>query len=85
MMIKTTLKIEGMMCPMCEAHINTAIRNNFKIKKISSDHKKGVTEIISENSLNEAELKNYIEEEGYRLIDVKSEEFIKKGLFARNK
>ena len=25
-MIKTTLKIDGMMCSMCEAHINEVIR-----------------------------------------------------------
>ena len=33
-MIKTTLGIEGMMCGMCESHINNAIRNNFKVKKL---------------------------------------------------
>ena len=25
-MIKTTLRIDGMMCGMCEAHVNDAIR-----------------------------------------------------------
>ena len=33
-MIKTTLGIEGMMCGMCESHINNAIRNNFKVKRL---------------------------------------------------
>ena len=42
-MIKTTLKIDGMACSMCEAHINDCIRKNFKIKKVSSLHKKGET------------------------------------------
>lgn len=32
-MIKTTLKIDGMMCGMCEVHMNELIRNNFKVKK----------------------------------------------------
>ena len=40
-MIKTTLGIEGMMCGMCESHINNAIRNNFKVKKVSSSKNKG--------------------------------------------
>ena len=34
-MIKTTLKIDGMMCGMCESHMNDVIRKNFKIKKIT--------------------------------------------------
>ena len=28
-MTKTTLSIDGMMCSMCEAHINDAIRKAF--------------------------------------------------------
>ena len=29
-MIQTTLKIDGMMCGMCESHMNDVIRKNFK-------------------------------------------------------
>ena len=29
-MTKTTLKIDGMMCGHCEAHVNDAIRNAYK-------------------------------------------------------
>ena len=50
-MIKTTLKIDGMMCGMCESHINDTIRQNFKIKKVTSSHSKRATEIISEDLL----------------------------------
>lgn len=32
-MIKTTLKIDGMMCGMCESHMNDLIRKNFQVKK----------------------------------------------------
>ena len=31
-MTKTTLKIDGMMCGMCESHMNDAIRSHFKVK-----------------------------------------------------
>ena len=34
-MTKTTLKIDGMMCGMCESHMNDAIRNAFNVKKVS--------------------------------------------------
>ena len=40
-MIKYTLKIDGMMCGMCEAHINEAVRAAFKVKKVSSSHTNG--------------------------------------------
>ena len=34
-MLKTTLKIQGMMCGMCEAHIQEAIR--MEMKAVASD------------------------------------------------
>lgn len=46
-MYKTTLVINGMMCGMCEAHINDAVRKSFDVKKVTSSHKKGITEIVS--------------------------------------
>ena len=55
-MKKTTLKIDGMMCGMCEAHINDAIRAAFPIKKISSSHSKGECVIISEDELDSAKI-----------------------------
>ena len=35
-MVKTVLKIDGMMCGMCESHMNDLIRNHCKVKKVSS-------------------------------------------------
>lgn len=55
-MTKTTLKIDGMMCGMCESHVNDAIRQAFKVKKVNSSHSKGECEIISEEPLDEAKL-----------------------------
>ena len=33
-MTQTTLKIDGMMCGMCESHINDAIRKEFQVKML---------------------------------------------------
>ncbi|MBP3736799.1 MAG: cation transporter [Lachnospiraceae bacterium] len=66
-MVKTVLDIEGMMCGMCEAHINDAIRNSFRVKKVTSSHRKNRTEIDSEEALDEAELKKVIDATGYTL------------------
>ncbi len=78
-MIKTVLKIDGMMCGMCEAHMNDAVRNAFKVKKVNSSHSKGETEIISENALDEAMLRETVEKTGYKLLDISSEPYEKKG------
>ena len=32
-MNKITVKIDGMMCGMCESHVNDAIRRAFPVKK----------------------------------------------------
>ena len=41
-MTKTTLKIDGMMCGMCEAHVNDAIRKAVPdATKVKSSHTKG--------------------------------------------
>ena len=82
-MIKTVLQIEGMACGMCESHINDAIRNAFSVKKVSSSHKKGITEILSESPLDAEKLKAVIDETGYTLCDISEAPYEKKGLFSR--
>ena len=42
-MVKTTLKIDGMMCSMCEAHMNDLVRQNCSVKKVTSSAKNGET------------------------------------------
>ena len=80
-MVKTILKIDGMMCGMCEAHINDVIRSEFKIKKVSSSHSNGETVIISESELDEQSLRDAIAKTGYELQAVSTEPYEKKGLF----
>lgn len=81
-MIKTTLKIDGMMCGMCESHINDAIRSSFDVKKVNSSHTKGETVIVSREAIDEDKIKSVIDKTGYELKSISSEEFEeKKGLF----
>lgn len=71
-MTETILKIDGMACGMCEAHVNEAIRNRFRIRKVSSSARKGLTRIESEAALPEEELKEAIETKGYRVLEADS-------------
>ena len=82
-MVKTIIKIEGMMCSMCEAHVNDAVRAAVSPKKVKSSHSKGITEVISENELGSAALREVIEKDGYKVLDITSEPYVKKGLFGR--
>ncbi len=78
-MIKTTVGIDGMMCGMCESHVNDAIRKSFDVKKVSSSHSKKKTEIISEEAIDEDKLRAVIDETGYTVLSVESEPYKKKG------
>lgn len=50
---------------MCESHINSAIRNNFKIKKVKSSRHKEETVIESDEILDEEKLIKVIKDTGY--------------------
>ena len=78
-MIKTIVGIDGMMCGMCESHVNDAIRKSFDVKKVSSSHSKKKTEIISEEAIDEDKLRAVIDETGYTVLSVDSELYKKKG------
>lgn len=72
-MIKTTVEVSGMMCGMCEAHINDAVRSAFQVKKVRSSHKKGETVIFSEAPIDADKLRKTISATGYIVLDVKEE------------
>ena len=83
-MIKTTLKIDGMMCGMCEAHICDAIRNAFpKAKKVTASRTKKEASFLTEEAVDAASLKNVIDGTGYTCLVVESAPYEKKGLFGR--
>lgn len=83
-MIKTTLKIDGMMCPMCEAHICDSIRKAVPdAKKVSASHRSGEASFLTEDSIDENSLKDAIAATGYVCLGVELAPYEKKGLFGR--
>jgi len=67
-----------MMCGMCESHINDAIRQAMQVKKVTSSHGKGETVVISEDPLDEAQVKAAIAATGYDFKGMSSEPYQKK-------
>lgn len=80
-MLKVTVQVDGMICGMCEAHVNDAVRKAFPVKKVTSSHSKGETVILSENNIDEAALRSAIGATGYEVRTVSKELYEKKGLF----
>lgn len=81
-MEKVILKIDGMMCGMCESHINDVIRRNFDIKKVTSSHSKGEAVIICENAPDEEKLKKAIADTGYELKSITTEPYEKESFLS---
>ena len=81
-MLKITVGVDGMMCGMCENHINDAIRKAFSVKKVMSSHSKGQTVILTEQDIDEAEIRKAIDATGYTVTSFAKEPYEKKGLFS---
>lgn len=77
-MIKTTVQVEGMMCGMCESHVNDAVRKACQVEKVTSSRGKGETVILSQQPLEEAALKAAINATGYEVKGITSEPYEKK-------
>lgn len=71
-MIQTTVRISGMACSMCEAHINDTIRRAFSVEKVSSSHTKGETVILSHEPLDEAVLRAAITATDYTVGKIRA-------------
>ncbi len=81
-MNKITVKIDGMMCGMCEAHICDTIRREFPdAKKVSASRKKEGATFLTDSPVDEAKLKKAIDDTGYTFVSLTCEEYKKHGLF----
>lgn len=80
-MFEITLEIDGMMCNMCEAHVNNAVRNSLNVKKVTSSHADGRTVIIAAEDIPDEKLREVIAETGYELKSVSRKPYEKKSLF----
>ena len=80
-MVKTTLKIDGMMCSMCEAHICDTIRKAVpSAKKVSASRAKGEASFLSEEAVDAGRLQSAIAATGYTFLSVEAATYERKGL-----
>lgn len=83
-MIKTTVKIEGMMCGMCEAHVCDAIRKAVPgARKVAASRSRKEATFLTDEAVDAAGLKAAVDATGYACLGVESAPYEKKGLFGR--
>lgn len=82
-MLKITIKVDGMMCGMCESHINDVIRREFPVKKVTSSHTKNQTVILTESDIDDERLRSAINETGYTFVSAEREPYEKRKLFGK--
>lgn len=81
-MYKTTVKIDGMMCGMCEAHVCDAIRKAVpSAKKEKASKAKKEATFISDEQIDSDLMEKTIKDTGYDFLGCVSEPYKKKGLF----
>ena len=82
-MWKYTVQVSGMMCGMCESHVNDAVRRAFMVKKVASSRSKGETTVVTQRELDEDALRDAIAATGYEVGEMRREPYVKRGLFGR--
>lgn len=80
-MLQITVEVKGMVCGMCEVHVNEAIRKAFPVKKVSSSRSKGQTVILTQEDISETQLKAVITQSGYEPGQIAKHPDQKRGLF----
>jgi len=81
-MEKYTIRVEGMKCGMCEAHVADVIRRAVPTaKKVKASRMKNEASFVSAVAVDGIMLKKAISETGYIAGDVSVEPY--KGLFGR--
>lgn len=80
-MWKYTVQVSGMLCAMCESHVNDAVRRAFPVKKVTSSRGRGETTVITETELDETALRAALGAAGYTVGEIRKERREKKGLF----
>ena len=66
--MEKVLKVEGMMCPHCEAHVKKALEALPGVEKALPSHEKGEVVISLTKEILDKTLKEVIEKEGYKVI-----------------
>ena len=68
-MMEKTIKVEGMMCPHCEASVKSALEEIPGVEQASASHEAGEAVVTLSADVSDETLKNAIEAKGYKVVD----------------
>ena len=68
--MKKTVKIEGMMCPHCEATVKKALEAVDGIESAEASHEKGTAEITLSKEVDEAVIQKAVEDKDYKYLGI---------------
>lgn len=70
-MNQVIIKIDGMHCPECEAHVNDLFRKNLKhVIQVKSSHRKKQTLIASDVFLKDEDIHKALDGSGYLVLGI---------------
>ena len=64
------LKIEGMMCPHCEARVKKVLEETNGVCEAIVSHKDGTAKVIMTSPLTDEVLAKVITDNGYRVLEI---------------
>ena len=70
--MKTTVKIEGMMCPRCAARVQKALEALPGVTEVTVSHTSGTAQITAPADIPEALLKDTVQNAGYTFAGVQA-------------
>ena len=66
--MEKVMKIEGMMCPHCEARVKKVLEEIDGVELCVCDHKAGTATLTLSANVEDALLKNTVEAQGYKVL-----------------
>ncbi|MCR5138381.1 MAG: heavy metal translocating P-type ATPase [Oscillospiraceae bacterium] len=68
--MKKTLKVEGMMCPHCEARVKKALEAVPGVESASADHKAGTAVVVLSTQVEDEALRAAVEAQDYSVLGI---------------
>ncbi len=68
--MEKTLKVEGMMCPHCEATVKKALEAIDGVEEACADHEKGIAQVKLSKDVDNEVLKKAVEDKEYKVLGI---------------
>ena len=68
--MEKTMKIEGMMCGHCSGRVKSTLEAMVQVDEATVSHETGTAVVKLNSEVDNAALKNAVEEQGYKVIDI---------------